>query len=94
MLYDTALPFDWMYGMYVKKQTTILVPLLKNRTTLFIGVPTYEDNRFGHRPWAENIQTSIKGIQLGLRQLKMKECDDFGIAIFAEWTTDDNEWKV
>jgi hypothetical protein len=80
--------------MYVKKQTEMLVPLMKGRTTLFIGVPTYEENRPGHRPWAENIRTSIIGMQLALNDLGIRENRDIGIAIFAEWTTDENEWAT
>lgn len=92
MLYDTGLPADWLYGMYVKKQVKTLVPLIGDETTLFIGVPTYENNRMGHRPWAENIEASITGIQHGLNDLGISQNKKIGISIFAEWTTEDDEW--
>lgn len=94
MLYDTALPTDWLYGMYTAQQTKQLAPFLTPKATLLIGVPTYDDNRAGHRPWAENIGTAIRGVQLGLSQTDLKKIDNFGIAIFAEWTTDEKEWKT
>ena len=94
MMYDTALPADWLYGMYVKKQTQKLVPLLRGKTTLFFGVPSYEDNRPGHRPWAENVRTGVRGVQLGLASVPAIAREDVGLAVFAAWTTDAREWSA
>lgn len=94
MLYDTGLPADWMFGSYVSAQTKRLVPLLCGKTELLIGIPTYSENRPGHRPWAENIQTGIRGARLGLRGRDARSGCGAGISIFAEWATGPAEWET
>lgn len=94
MMYDTALPTAWLYGSLVEWETTSLVDLLGGQVTLFMGVPSYEDERWTFNPGAENVQSALRGIQKGLEHLDEQEMENFGVAIYAEWTTDEEEWEL
>ena len=59
-----------------------------------MGVPSYEDQRWGFHPEAENVRSGIRGIQKGLASFDTPELQHFGIAIYAEWTTDQDEWDI
>lgn len=93
MMYETASPKDWIYGDFLAWETRSLINLLNNKTTLFVGMPTYEDHSKTFNPKAENIYSATKGIQLGLKGLPQSKLNHFGTAIYANWTTDQTEWK-
>jgi hypothetical protein len=62
-------------------------------TQLVIGIPSYASELPGHDTNAENIPTALRGVQTGLNQ-----AEDFsrfvqGVAIYAEWETDETEWE-
>jgi hypothetical protein len=94
MMYDTALPTDWLYGSFVKRVTKNLLQILAPNLTLFMGVPTYEEARWSFHPKAENIRSGIRGIQKGLASFEKSKIQHFGIALYAEWTTDQAEWDI
>ncbi len=58
------------------------------------GVPSYEDQRWTFNPKAANVGSALRGIQKGIDGLDRSELRDFGVAIYAEWTTDDEEWEM
>ena len=92
MTYDTALPADWLYGNIMQWQTYNTLNLLGSEKTIFIGIPTYDEKSFGHNPKAENMVSGLIGIKKGLLTFDDDELQNFGVAIYAEWTTDDSEW--
>jgi hypothetical protein len=94
MMYDTALPKDWLYGNVVEWVTKDLLNSLPKDITLFMGVPSYEDQKWGFHPEAENVGSGIRGIQKGLESFEKSEIQHFGTAIYAEWTTDQDEWEM
>lgn len=94
MMYDTAMPFDWLYGTIVAWETWRLREIVGPDTTLFMGVPTYEDEHFGFHPAAENMQSGLRGIGIGLLFDGPPETANLGAAIYAGWTTDEEEWAV
>ncbi len=94
MMYDTALPTPWLYGTLVEWETRSLVHLVGDQVTLFMGVPSYEDERWSFNPGAENVQSALRGIQKGLEHLADDDIEKFGVAIYAEWTTDEDEWQL
>jgi hypothetical protein len=94
MMYDTTLPTDWLYGSLVAWETRRIVELIGDGATLFMGVPTYEDRRFSFRPEAENICSALRGVQHGLAAGKAGPPAGFGLAIYANWTTEPAEWAV
>lgn len=94
MAYDSGVPFDWLYTALVRRYTARLVTLVGGKVTLFMGVPTYEDRNLGHVPEVENISSSLAGIQQGLEGYSSAELRNFGVAIYAQWTTDEAEWAI
>ncbi len=92
MMYDTALPQDWLYGAIVAYETWRLADIAGPDTTLFIGVPTEEERRWGFNPDAENMRSGLRGIRIGLHYAGGLEPGHFGAAIYAGWTTDESEW--
>lgn len=94
MTYDTGLPTDWLYGAHSARQTCRLGRALADEVTLFIGVPTYEEGNFwGFHPWAEHEGSGVRGVRKGLSCLDDRQARNVGIALFAEWTTDEAEWR-
>ncbi len=95
MMYDTAIPFAWLYAYVVKWQVEKITTILDGKVLLFFGVPTYEEERWSFHANAENIYSGIRGISMGIEEIPMGILNDkFGIGIYSEWTTDENEWKI
>ena len=94
MMYDTAIPFDWMYGPVVAWETWRLREIVGPDTTLFMGVPTYEEEHFGFHPSAENMRSGLRGIGIGLALNGSPAGPEFGAAVYANWTTDEAEWAI
>lgn len=94
MMYDTALPTSWLYGSLVKWETKNLLELVGEQVTLFMGVPSYEDRRWSFNPDAENVQSALRGIRKGLEHCDDRAIVNFGVAIYAEWTTEEGEWEL
>ncbi len=94
MMYDTAMPADWMYGAVVAWETWRLREIIGLDTTLFMGVPTYEEEHFGFHPLAENMRSGLRGIGIGLALAAPPESESFGAAVYANWTTDEAEWAI
>lgn len=94
MMYDTALPTGWLYGSLVAWETESIRRLTAGRVTLFIGVPSYEEQRWTFHPGAENVRSALRGIRKGMGARQQDPFDDFGVAIYANWTTDAAEWRT
>ena len=95
MTYDSSLPLDWLFGAYVAWQTEHIVEAIGADATVFIGVPTYDEGTRGRfYSWAEHIRSGIRGVRKGLDRVADEKTQDVGIAIFAEWTTTDDEWAA
>lgn len=93
MMYDTALPINWMYSKIVSWETKHLIDIVDPKITLFMGVPTYDDKRWSFHSEVENIDSGLKGIKNGLTDFSSDKIKNFGVAIYAEWTTDKKEWN-
>lgn len=94
MTYDSAMPTDWLYGAVVRQQTSELARLLPDHVTLFIGIPTYGEGNLGHWPKAENMRSGIRGVRLGLADVSDDDRAHVGVAVYADWTTNDSEWTT
>lgn len=94
MMYDTAVPFDWLYGAVVAWETWRLRGIIGTDTTLFMGVPTYEEEHFGFHPEAENMRSGLRGIGIGLALDGPDTGPEVGAAVYANWTTDETEWAI
>jgi len=58
-----------------------------------VGVPTYDQASFMHRPGVETPENALLGVVAGLRGLGGGGTFE-GVALYAEWTTDEREWAV
>ncbi|MBC7541454.1 MAG: hypothetical protein H7338_01850 [Candidatus Sericytochromatia bacterium] len=94
MMYDTALPYDFLYGRATADQIGRLTRLLGARIPLFIGVPTYEDQRWTFHAEAENMESGLRGIRQGIAGIAPDAERNVGVAIYADWTTDPAEWET
>ncbi len=95
MSYDTGLSKDFLFAAYIYLQTKNLISLVPSSTTVFMGVPTYEDKRENFYPLAENVYSALFGIRNALDDLAKdkKLAREIGIGVYAEWTTDEQEWE-
>lgn len=91
MTYNTALPWDWLYGSFVAFETRRIAEAVGGETTVMIGVPTYEEPGWTFHPDAENMESALRGVRLALAGLPPER---LGVAIYARWTTDDAEWAT
>lgn len=94
MTYDTLLPAAWMYEGFVAWQTSHIRRLTKGRVQLLIGVPSYDERRLSFHPNAENVRSALSGIRKGMGMLDGDDFAGFGVAIYADWTTDAEEWRT
>ena len=93
MSYNTALPWDWLYGSFMDFETRRIAAAVDGRATIMMGVPTYEDRGWTFHPEAENMASALRGIRLALPDVSPPAAPP-GIAIYAHWTTDDAEWAT
>lgn len=91
MVYDTPLPTAPLIGAVYAWETVQVLQLIGNRTTVFIGVPTYEE---GLHLTGEDLRTAIRGARRGIAQLRSMPRSPYGLAVFAEWTTSGREWAI
>lgn len=94
MSYDTGIPRDWAYAAVIRRYTARLITLIGGKVTLFMGVPTYPDQLPAHRADAENMESALTGILQGVAGYADSELASFGVAIYAQWTTTDDDWTT
>ncbi|MEU5878413.1 hypothetical protein [Spirillospora sp. NPDC047279] len=88
MTYDVSLPTRSLAGWHFAHHTEQTLRLIGDRTTVFIGVPTY-------RPlmdWAEDLPGALRGVRRGLDALDRPPARPFGVGVYAEWTTSPQDW--
>jgi hypothetical protein len=96
MAYDTALPTAPLYRRYVAWSTASVAGALVasgSHARVLMGVPTYEDFGFMHRSGVETLDNALAGVVAGLRGLGAGGTFE-GVALYAEWTTDEDDWAV
>ena len=65
----------------------------RSRARVLMGVPTYDETGLMHRAQRRDPENAILGIVAGLRGLGGGGTFE-GVALYAEWTTDADEWAV
>jgi hypothetical protein len=96
MAYDTAIPTPSLYRRYVRWAARSVAGALDasgSDARVLMGIPTYEPFGFMHRRGVETPQNALVGVVAGLRGLGAGGTFE-GIALYAEWTTDESEWRV
>jgi hypothetical protein len=94
MTYDTALPTPGLYRRYVAyASATVTANLARSsRTRVLIGIPTYDETGLMHRKDVETPENALLGVVSGLRGRAGGTFE--GVALYAEWTTDPEDWEV
>ncbi|MEU8340352.1 hypothetical protein SAMN05443665_10775 [Actinomadura meyerae] len=88
MTYDVSLPTEALAGWHYARHTRATLELIGDRTSVFIGVPTY-------RPlmdWAEDLPVALRGVRRGIDQLEREPRRPYGVGVYAGWTTEPGEW--
>jgi hypothetical protein len=95
MTYDTALPTPSLYRRYLAYAASSMTANLARagRARLLIGIPTYDGRGRMHRGDVENPENALTGLVAGLRGVQEDGTFE-GVALYAEWTTDDAEWAT
>lgn len=96
MAYQSGLSTPADYAQWVAYQVRAFaqaVAELNIETGLLIGIPTFDAEPPGHDPFVENINSAVQGIRLGLQQAGDAARFVEGVAVYADWTTTDDEWS-
>jgi hypothetical protein len=95
MAYDTALPTPSLYRRYLSYAASSMTANLarSGRARLLIGIPTYDGSGLMHRADVENPENALAGLVAGLRGVGGGGTFE-GVALYAEWTTDEAEWTT
>jgi hypothetical protein len=95
MTYDTGLPTAGLYRRYVSWASSAVTGVLarsRSRSRVLLGVPTYDQHGLMHRAGVETPENALLGVIAGLRGLGGGGTFE-GVALYAEWTTDEDEWR-
>lgn len=95
MAYDTNLSFRKGYVAFVRHQTNLLADWACNVPghEALIGIPAHEDVPTYADPEIENIHTAVLGVRSALESRSDgSECVS-GVAVYANWVTDESEWN-
>ena len=93
MMYDTALPSRGSYQRAIVRNTDAFLSLqdpVSGLPEVLIGVPTYAEPSWYHRPRVENIAVSL-GTLARLRK-RIPAGRRWGVCLYGRWTTDDAQW--
>lgn len=96
MTYDTGIPTPALYRRYLAYAASAVTRTLiesGSRARLLVGVPTYDETGLMHRGRVETPENAFLGIVQGLRGLGPGGTFE-GVALYAEWTTDQAEWNT
>lgn len=96
MAYDTAIPTPPLYRRYLAWATASVAGALVasgSDARVLMGVPTYEDFGLFHRRDVETLDNALLGVVEGLRGLGAGGTFE-GVALYAEWTTDPEDWEA
>jgi hypothetical protein len=97
MVFNSTLPTASDYSQWVAYQVkafALAIGELDTNTDLLIGIPTFDPELPGHDPAVENIDSAVQGVKAGLVQAGDAARYVKGLAIYADWTTDDTEWTA
>jgi hypothetical protein len=91
MCYDSGFYFPRAYTWLVERQAHKIPGWVKRANgscEVILGLPAYEEGPPSHNSHAENLRHALWGV----RKAANREVD--GIAIFADYTMEDQEWET
>lgn len=97
MGYDSALwlprAYVWLLRQQAVRVTRAVAGSSNPRCRVLVGVPTYEAT-WSHRPRTENLGFALRGVREGLADPAARPETFAGVALFADYTTDEREWRT
>lgn len=99
MCYDSAQYLPRSYVWLVRQQAVHVTQAVARgnpNCRVLLGVPTYGDEGSlpSHRAHAENIRLALKGVREGLIDSRADRSVFAGVAVFADYTTEPEEWDL
>ncbi|MHB1458015.1 MAG: glycosyl hydrolase family 18 protein [Armatimonadota bacterium] len=97
MVYDTAMVLPRAYVIMMRNQIRLVTRSVAKgnpNCRVLIGLPTYDNHTPSHNPAAENLALALKGVCEGLADHRTELSVFAGVAIFADYTTDNTEWQI
>jgi hypothetical protein len=96
MAFNSGLADPEDYTAWVAYQTQVFmqaVTALETNTQVLIGIPSYDTRSPEHDPAVESMAAAAAGIK---RAASATEAASLlrGVAIYAEWDTDDGDWDI
>jgi len=93
MSYDTAMPWESLYGGYVAEQTSLALEVTPKTTDLLMGLPFYYEDRLSHRGSAETVRAAVRGTRLGLSHTDRTR-EHFGVALYVDFAAREKDWTA
>ena len=101
MLYDSSLHDAKLYQWFFARWTRTVLEWTSgpNAPEILLGVPTYgaagpTTGPLYHDPRVENLPNTLAGLHRGLANAGRLPPNYAGAAIYCDWETDADEWKV
>jgi spore germination protein YaaH len=97
MCYDTGMLLPRAYVALTAQNVVHVTQAVARgnpRCQVLLGVPTYGKGLFSHNPRAENIANALRGARQGLADPRAHSEVFGGVALFADYTTDEREWET
>lgn len=94
MGYDTGLGTGERYLAFLGHQTRLLVRWASAFPghQVLIGIPSYEEGSPASDPLVENVANGALGVRRGLEKEGTGNGAFSGVAVYANWVTDEKEW--
>ncbi|WP_249375528.1 glycosyl hydrolase family 18 protein [Streptomyces sp. I05A-00742] len=93
MSYDTALPWESLYGGYVAQQTRLALEATPAGTDLLMGLPFFHTDDMGHHGSAETAAAALRGARLGLTR-EDRHRERFGLALYVDFAATEDDWRA
>lgn len=96
MGYDTGMPLPRLYVWLMRKQVIHVTRAAARGNPdcrVLLGVPTYDNRTASHYPSVENLRMALKGVRRGLADKHAVHETFAGVALFADYTTTEEEWR-
>jgi hypothetical protein len=97
MCYDTGIYLPRSYVWLVHEQAVHVTRAAARgnpRCRVLLGLPTYGPGGLAHHPYAENLRLALKGVREGLADPRANLSAFAGVAPFADYTTQPEEWRT
>jgi spore germination protein YaaH len=97
MGYDSAIYLPRGYVWLIHQQcvrVTRAVARGNPYCRVLVGVPTYGKGGLSHHAYAENLRMGLKGVREGLSDPAAEPSVFAGVAPFADYTTQPEEWEI